>query len=76
MSVGDVLVEYHIRIMRDGSVWNDVQCHGNPFSDVYRGMRLVRDEVDRQIAERRECPFNPRYGDDGASLGPDGEYEG
>ena len=69
----DVLFEFHCIILRDGSVVNDNLCHGNSFAEVYAAMRAVRDEVDRQIAERRSCPFNPRYGDDGASLGDDWE---
>jgi hypothetical protein len=70
------LVEYHITIARNGDVTNDTLCHGNSFAEVYRGMHLVRDEVDRIIRDRRACPFNPKTGDGGADLGSDGEYSG
>lgn len=42
---------------------NDLQCgDGCSFADVYRGFMLVRDELERQIRERRTCPANPKYG--------------
>lgn len=59
MSDPDFLVDYHIKIGRDGSVHNDVDTLGNSFADVYRGIVAIRDEVLRQIADRRECPHNP-----------------
>jgi hypothetical protein len=71
MAADDVLVEFHITVMRNGDVVNDTVCGGSSFADVYRGMHLIRDEVDRIIRDRRLCPFNPKTGDDGASLGPD-----
>lgn len=58
----DPLVTYTISIARNGDVTNDVQSHGNTFAEVYRGFVAIKAEVDRQIEERRECPFNPKYG--------------
>lgn len=62
VSDGDFLVEYLIKIGRNGDVTNDVVTHGNSFAEVYRGFLLIREEVERQIRERRACPFNPKYG--------------
>jgi hypothetical protein len=42
------------------SVHDSTQTHGNSWADVYRGMVMLRDELNRQIEERRLCPFNPR----------------
>lgn len=58
----DPLVTITISIDRDGSVFDDTQTHGNSFAEVYRGMVAIRAEIDRQIAERRACPFNPKFG--------------
>jgi hypothetical protein len=58
----DPLLTITISIDRDGNVYDDTQTHGNSFADVYRGFVAVRGEIDRQIAERRKCPFNPKYG--------------
>ena len=68
--------EFHCTILRDGSVVNDNVCHGATFAEAYRHLLAVRDEVDRQIRDRRACPFNPRYGDGGAALGHDAEVFG
>lgn len=46
-------------IYKDGSIGNDTQCHGSSFAEVYRAFHTVKAELDRQIAARRECPFNP-----------------
>jgi hypothetical protein len=67
------IFEIHCIILRDGSVVNNTACHGSTFAEAYAGLMAVRDEVDRQIADRRSCPFNPKYGDGGASLGDDWE---
>lgn len=53
------LVTWTVSIDRDGNVYDDTQVHGNSFADVYRGFVAIRDEANRQIAERRACPFNP-----------------
>lgn len=74
--MSEVLVEFHITVARNGDIWNDTVCGGSTFAEVYRGMHLIRDEVDRIIRERRACPFNPKTGDGGAMLGPDGEFSG
>lgn len=56
----DPLLTITFAIGRDGSIHNDTQTHGNSFADVYRAFHAVRNEIDRQIVERRVCPFNPR----------------
>jgi hypothetical protein len=58
----DPVVTYTISIDRDGNITNDTQCHGSSFADVYRAFRAIKAEIDRQIDQRRECPFNPRHG--------------
>lgn len=60
--MADRLITITIGIDREGNVYDDVQTHDNSFADVYRGMCAVRDEVERQIRERRNCPFNPKHG--------------
>lgn len=59
----DFVLEYTIKIARNGDVTNDVATHGNSFAEIYKAFHAVRAEVDRQIAERRNCPFNPIYKD-------------
>lgn len=56
-----MIVTYTISIDKDGNVYNDTQTHGNSFADVYRAFVAIKAEVDRQIAERRVCPYNPKY---------------
>ena len=68
------IFEFHCTILSDGSVVNDNVCHGSTFAEAYTALMAVRDEIDRQIADRRRCPFNPKYGNDGATLGPDGVF--
>lgn len=50
----------------DYHVHDDTQTHGNGWGEVYRGMIMLRDELNRQISEAKSCPFNPanikRYG--------------
>ena len=58
----DPLVTITLSIDRNGDVYDDTQTHGNSFADVYRGFIAIKAEVDRQIGERRNCPFNPKYG--------------
>jgi hypothetical protein len=53
------VVTYTISIDRDGNIYNDTQTHGSSFAEVYRAFQAIKTEVDRQIAERRNCPFNP-----------------
>jgi hypothetical protein len=60
LSEADFVVTYTISIDRDGNVYNDVQTHGSTFADVYRAFHSIKTEVDRQIAERRNCPYNPK----------------
>lgn len=44
----------------DFHVSDSTQTHGNAWADVYRGMVMLREELDRQIESRRLCPFNPK----------------
>lgn len=59
MNSSEFIVEYTIKIARNGDVTNDVATNGSTFAEVYRAFHAIRDEVDRQIKERRNCPFNP-----------------
>ena len=53
------VVEYTIKIDREGNIHNDVATNGSSFGEVYKAFHAIRDEVDRQIKERRVCPYNP-----------------
>ena len=44
----------------DYHVHDSTQTHGNSWADVYRGMVMLRDELNRQLDSRRDCPFNPK----------------
>jgi len=58
------LVTLSITIDHNGDVFDDTQTYGNSYADVYHGIVAVKAEVERQINERRNCPFNPKYGRD------------
>ena len=60
MSRPEFVVEYTIKIDWDGNIYNDTVTFGNSFADVYRGFHAIKREIDRQIDERRNCPFNPK----------------
>ena len=60
--IADPVVTFTICIDRAGNIHNRTQTHGNTFATAYKAFHQIRDEVDRQIAERRNCPFNPGYG--------------
>lgn len=62
--MAEMLVTWTVGIDRAGNVYDDTQTHGNSFADVYRGFHQIRAEVERQIAERRNCPFNPKNSDE------------
>jgi len=64
------LVTITMSVDEDGNIYDDTQTHGNSFAEVYRGFRCIREELDRQIAGRRQCPFNPKYGAGEESLHP------
>lgn len=55
----EFVVEYTIKIARNGDITNDV-VPGGTFAEVYKAFHAIRAEVDRQIRERRQCPFNPK----------------
>lgn len=57
------LVTITISVDEDGNISEDTQCHGNDWADVYRGKILVLRRMRELVARRRECPFNPRFGD-------------
>lgn len=54
------LVTITISIARNGDVHEDTQTHGNIFADVYRGLNAVRGRLDEVIANRKQCPYNPK----------------
>lgn len=56
----DPLVTISISIDRNGDVYEDTQCHDNNWADVYRGKVAALERMKFLVAERRECPFNPR----------------
>ena len=62
MSGSDRLVTVTVSIARNGDVYDDTVTHGNTYADVYSGLVQVRAEIDRQITQRRACPYNPKYG--------------
>lgn len=57
-----MIVTYTIGIDEDGNVHNDTQPYDSTFGEVYAAFIAIREEVDRQIRDRRDCPFNPKYG--------------
>lgn len=59
----DPVVTFTISIDAEGNVWNDTQTHGSTFGAVYKAFHTIKADVERQIAERRNCPFNPINGD-------------
>jgi hypothetical protein len=60
--VTEFVVTYTISIDHCGNVYNDTQTHGSSFAEVYKAFQAIKAEVDRQISERRNCPFNPKQG--------------
>jgi hypothetical protein len=47
----------------DGAGWhvrNSTQTHGLPWGDSYKAILMVRDDLQRQIDERFNCPFHPK----------------
>lgn len=43
----------------DYHVHDDTQTHGNDWADVYKGIVMLRDELNRQLTDKKLCPFNP-----------------
>jgi hypothetical protein len=62
MSAKRTIVTFTISIDVDGNVTNDVQPFDSTFAEVYKAFHCIKAEVQRQIAERRNCPFNPLHG--------------
>lgn len=63
-----LVVTYTISIDEGGNIYNDVQPFDSSFAEVYKAFLAIKEEVDRQIRERRVCPFNPKYGKGEAAL--------
>lgn len=61
-TTGTPVVTFNVEVDREGNIANDTQTHGNSFAEVYAAFPLILAEVQRQIDERRNCPFNPAYG--------------
>ncbi len=59
----------------DFHVSDDTQTHGSSWSEVYRGMVMLRDELNRQLAEGKFCPYHPKYGNQGADFTPNSPGE-
>jgi hypothetical protein len=59
-----LIVTYTIAIDKDGNIYNDVQSHNSSFAEVYKAFISIQEEVNRQITERRVCPYNPKYGNE------------
>jgi hypothetical protein len=53
------LVTISISIDRNGSVYEDTQCHGNTWAEVYRGKTLALKRMRFLVEENRQCPFHP-----------------
>jgi hypothetical protein len=53
------ILRFTITIDADGNVTNDTETGKSTFSEVYGAFRQIKAEVERQIADRRDCPFNP-----------------
>jgi len=64
LSVKSPVVTFLICVDEEGNIHNDIQTHGNSFAQVYRAFHAIKAEVERQIKERRNCPFNPLHGTD------------
>lgn len=62
MAKPNFIVTYTISIDRAGNIYNDTQPFNSTFAEVYKAFIAIKAEVDRQIEERRNCPFNPKYG--------------
>ncbi len=55
----DPILTVTIAIDRNGNVYEDTQTHGSKWADVYRAFHAIKAEIERQIAERKNCPFIP-----------------
>lgn len=54
-----IVVTFTISIDIDGNIYNDTQPYDSSFAEVYSAFYKIKEEVQRQIDERRACPFNP-----------------
>jgi hypothetical protein len=57
------VVTFTVGVDLEGNIWNDTQTHGSTFAEVYSAFHKIKAEVQRQIDERRNCPFNPKNGE-------------
>lgn len=60
MIAPDPLVTISISIDRNGDVYEDTQCHDNPWGDVYRGKVAALARMKFLVEENRQCPFHPK----------------
>lgn len=44
----------------DNHLQDSTETHGNTWPEVYKGMLMIRDEIDRQIKSAKLCPYNPK----------------
>lgn len=65
------IVTFTVSVDREGNITSRTQTHDSTFADAYRGFHLIKDEVQRQIDERRNCPFNPINGNDPVTFPDD-----
>jgi hypothetical protein len=54
------VVEYTIKIAPNGDVTNDVVAGDSSFAEVYWAFHQIKKEIERQIAEQRQCPYHPK----------------
>ncbi len=59
--MSNLIVTFTVSVDEAGNIWNDTQTHGRSFAEVYQAFHAIKREVDRQIAERRNCPYNPMH---------------
>lgn len=57
--IADPVLTITFRVNRNGDIANDTLTHDKSFGEMYRAFHHVKKELERQIAERRNCPYNP-----------------
>lgn len=60
--MSDRLLTITLGIDRDGTIHSRTQTHESTFGEAYRSLIKLREELDRQIASRKLCPANPKFG--------------
>lgn len=64
--MSDQLLTIEMSIDRDGHIHSRTQTHESTFAEAYRSLIKLREELDRQIAQKKKCPANPKFGQDAA----------